>query len=87
MGNAYRHAKSKVTIFATLDKSKQLVITVSDDGPSYPQQILNSFTSKHTKISFRSGNTGLGLFFSILVAEMHVNKGRPVGHQFRQQRN
>lgn len=74
LNNAYRYAKSKIEIVAALGENKQLIITISDDGPGYPEQMLKQPYTGQTKISYQSGNTGMGLYFSSLVAEMHVNK-------------
>ncbi len=74
IGNASRYAHSEINIQVTVNKKKQLLITISDDGPGYPSHLLNNNASKNSTISFNSGNTGLGLTFCSMIAEMHTNK-------------
>ena len=51
-----------------------ICITVEDDGPGYPQEMLNASTFAETRTSFSSGRTHLGLMFANKVALMHRNK-------------
>ncbi|VAW76985.1 Signal transduction histidine kinase [hydrothermal vent metagenome] len=74
IGNASRYAHSKIDIQVNVNKNKQLFITISDDGPGYPSQLLDTTLSENSIISFDSGNTGLGLTFCSMIAEMHTNK-------------
>ena len=53
-----------------------ICITVEDDGPGYPQEMLNASTFAETRTSFSSGRTHLGLMFANKVALMHRNKVR-----------
>lgn len=78
INNALRHANNKIILAATGNKS-ELVISILDDGPGYPDTILNRDDTEQAGLSFNSGNTGLGLHFAKVVAEMH-RKGEQHGH-------
>jgi len=78
INNALRHTNSKIVLTANTGASG-MVISILDDGPGYPDQILNRDDDEQSELSFNSGNTGLGLHFAKVVAEMH-NKGEQRGH-------
>jgi K+-sensing histidine kinase KdpD len=78
MNNTYRYTRDKVRISA-ISEEAFLVIRVEDNGPGYPQQLLrqvNSTFNNGNPISFDTGSTGLGLYFSCLVAKSHHNGDR-----------
>lgn len=68
--NAVRHAKSRLMLIAETDGS-MLRLTVNDDGPGFPQELLSSAGRETHGVSFASGNTGLGLSFSAMIADLH----------------
>lgn len=75
MNNTYRYTRDKVHISA-VEEDAFLVIRVEDNGPGYPQQLLrqaNSDRDNGKPVSFDTGSTGLGLYFSCLVAKSHNN--------------
>lgn len=79
LNNAFRYAKDRVRISAAKE-GPCLAIRLADDGPGYPEEMLvdgpdGAFRKKET-IDFGTGSTGLGLYFSMLVAGSHVNKDR-----------
>lgn len=78
INNALRHAKHKIILAADSDNA-EIAISVLDDGPGYPDKILSKDDNEQSELSFNSGNTGLGLHFSKVVAEMHT-KGEQHGH-------
>jgi len=78
INNALRHANNKIVLAASEDATG-LVINILDDGTGYPDQILNRDDDEQSELSFNSGNTGLGLHFSKVVAEMH-HKCEQRGH-------
>jgi two-component system, OmpR family, sensor histidine kinase SenX3 len=77
LNNAYRYTRDQVAISATREAS-YLVIRVADNGAGYPQEMII-----HGKDPSRNippvvpgtVSTGLGLYFSSLVAKSHSNKG------------
>lgn len=72
--NAVKYTESKVVIAAEM-KDGGLWIRIEDDGPGYPETMLNSNTATDQGIDFNSGSTKLGLFFADRIARLHVNKG------------
>jgi two-component system, OmpR family, sensor histidine kinase SenX3 len=77
VNNLYKYTKDKLLISAFKEEG-YLIITVQDNGPGYPENMLVSHNEDElqTNISFDQANTGLGLYFSKLVAELHKNKGK-----------
>jgi len=81
MNNTYRYTRDKVRISAFREE-EFLVIRIEDNGPGYPQQLLrqvNSDRHNGNSVSFDTGSTGLGLYFSCLVAKSH-NSGERRGY-------
>ncbi|WP_455212869.1 sensor histidine kinase [Kaarinaea lacus] len=75
VNNAYRYSKDKIRLSAEqLDGF--LVISIEDNGRGYPQNMMCEHSDQLTGVNFKSGSTGLGLYFSSLVAKMHKSKGR-----------
>lgn len=72
INNASRYATNKIELSACMAES-QLVLSVSDDGPGYPETMLLANESSQTAIDFQSGNTGLGLHFARVVSQLHQN--------------
>lgn len=75
INNLYKYTKDKLNIAATKEDG-YLLIKIIDNGPGYPQDMLISNDDNQKSISFDKASTGLGLYFSRLVAELHKNKGR-----------
>jgi len=77
--NAVRYTKNELKITAE-ETDGYLKISVNDDGDGFPEAMLTSEKGVEGRaghgVSFSSGNTGLGLHFSSLVAALHKNKGR-----------
>jgi len=78
INNAMRYANNKIILAANSNKT-EIVISILDDGPGYPDTILNRDNDEQSELSFNNSNTGLGLHFSKVVAELH-NKGEQRGH-------
>lgn len=78
INNSFRYAKTLVKISA-FQENGYLIIRIEDDGEGYPpSMIFNEQKSPEFKkeIDFQTGSTGLGLYFSDMVASMHVNKDK-----------
>jgi len=78
INNAFRYAQVTLKISASTQNS-YLVLQVEDDGGGYPPAMLiNEGKQPEFKqeIDFKTGSTGLGLYFSMMVAAMHVNCGK-----------
>ena len=72
--NACRSAAGKVGLQAA-EEEGWLVLSVSDDGPGFPPDILASQASPEPMPVSRSG-TGLGLFLAEEIAGLHRNQDR-----------
>lgn len=76
INNAYRYTRDRIRIGAgTVDG--RLALFVEDNGPGYPASMqVNSAPDLGQAIDFRSGSTGLGLYFTATIARMHRHKER-----------
>ncbi len=75
LNNAFRYAKDKIKIRAYEDNGL-LVISIEVNGEGYPDQMLGEGLRTSRGVSFKTGSTGLGLYFASIVAMIHKNKGR-----------
>ena len=77
INNLYKYTKNKIHVSA-IKEDGYLVIRIKDNGPGYPENMLivHEDSDNEKSISFDNSNTGLGLYFSRLVAELHKNKGK-----------
>lgn len=70
--NALGFARTRITLSAE-QEGEFLVFRISDDGPGFPQALLNdNFEAPRAS----QQGTGLGLYFANSVAQVHENKGR-----------
>ncbi len=77
INNALRYTQQQVKLSASV-ADKQLWIRIEDDGPGYPPAMLNT-PQINNNVDFKSGSTGLGLYFCHTIAEAH-KKGEEAGH-------
>lgn len=75
VNNAYRYANGIVRLSAYV-ADRFLVLSIEDDGPGYPQNMLLPLSTESSPINFSTGGTGLGLYFAQRVAKLHTNNGR-----------
>ena len=73
LDNAVRYTNDKLRLAAEV-KDDYLVIHLEDNGRGFPEAMLVSGAPSGTGISFNTGRTGLGLYFSSLVAGVHTNR-------------
>ncbi len=78
INNAQRHARTSICVAASISDG-YTVLRVDDDGPGYPDEVLEASGDEHGKTNYRGGSTGLGLFFARRIASMHRHRNR-VGH-------
>lgn len=79
LNNAYKYTRNRVTVTAHVENG-MLVLRICDNGDGYPASMISgSADQQRTGISFVSGSTGLGLYFSQQVAALHRHKNRQ-GH-------
>ncbi len=72
IGNAIRYTESKICI--SCSKNPELQIEIADDGPGYPEPMIQLAGNYIQGINQSTGSTGLGLFFAQKIAEMHKHK-------------
>lgn len=73
LNNAYKYTSDKIRVAAWIDGG-HLEIRVEDNGRGYPPNMLqDGSVSENKGISFSSGSTGLGFYFSSRVAALHRN--------------
>lgn len=75
LNNAYNYTGDKICITANVQDG-MLEIRVEDNGNGYPEEMLLEGIAENKGISFDSGSTGLGFYFSSRVAGMHRNAGK-----------
>lgn len=72
--NALKFTKSKILLKAVV-KDNMLEILVEDDGPGFPDNMLGKVSDCVSGVDFKTGSTGLGLYFSEQVANFHQKEG------------
>jgi signal transduction histidine kinase len=75
LNNAYNYTTDKIRIAAQV-RDGMLEIRVEDNGKGYPQSMLLENVAHNKGVSFSTGSTGLGFYFSARVAAMHKNNGK-----------
>lgn len=73
MHNACRHASS-VVMLAARKEGEALLFEVRDDGPGFPEERLHATGDAPAPAS--RGGTGLGLYLSRKIAELHTLNGK-----------
>lgn len=69
--NSARYAKNSIRVSAIAGDKGGITIEVCDDGPGFPEKMLESKQHDERGIDFSSGSTNLGLFFAAEVAYLH----------------
>lgn len=72
--NAARYSNKQVDVTVAVTDD-QLKIVISDDGPGYPQAMLDAPDNFKRGISFDTGSTNLGLYFAYHIAHLHQCNG------------
>ena len=75
ISNNIRYTDSSIELTACI-KDDMLEMTISDDGPGYPELIITNQNDVILGINQSTGSTGLGLYFSGQVASMHNNDNK-----------
>ena len=73
LNNAYKYTKDKIRINA-FEKDGYLEMAIEDNGPGYPNFMLQGAGDRQREISFKRDSTGLGIFFAHTIVAMHTNK-------------
>ncbi len=69
--NSIRYTHDRIRLTAWEDMTG-LVIQIEDNGPGYPQAMLDEQGDYIKSVNFSTGSTGLGLYFSANIAAMHT---------------
>jgi two-component system, OmpR family, sensor histidine kinase SenX3 len=69
----YTDGKLKLSLKAA---DSELEIRVEDNGSGYPASVIELGGAVSGGVNFASGSTGLGLYFSAMVAKLHKNRGK-----------
>jgi len=78
INNAVRYTRTKISLKA-IEQDGYLVLSVQDDGDGYPENMLQNDEaagSCETGIDMAAGTTGLGNYFSHIVASLHKADGK-----------
>lgn len=75
LNNAANYAKGKLRL-SIKQVNDELEIRIEDNGPGYPPDVIEAGEAVNKGVSFSSGSTGLGLYFSSMVAKLHKNHGK-----------
>lgn len=75
--NAMRYSNKKI-LLSVYTENENLIFKVEDDGPGYPQNMLEAHNVEMQHFDIAQGRTGLGLFFARLIAQAHT-KGNTKG--------
>ncbi|MDO9423694.1 MAG: HAMP domain-containing sensor histidine kinase [Methylobacter sp.] len=71
VNNAQRYCKSKI-LLSVSQEDDYIVFCIEDDGKGYPENLMPSDRKQLPQIDLANGNTGLGLFFTEIIAQLHV---------------
>lgn len=75
LNNATHYTKDKLRL-SVMEQEGELVVRVEDNGSGYPASVLEAGDAVNKGVNFSSGSTGLGLYFSSMVAKLHKNRGK-----------
>lgn len=73
--NAVRYTRNRVRMSA-VEENGQLVISIEDDGRGFPPEMIEQSQTPLQVVNFKTGSTGLGLYFSAAIAQQHRHRGR-----------
>lgn len=71
VNNAQRYCRSRV-LLSVSQEDDYIVFSIEDDGKGYPENLISSDYKQLPQIDLANGNTGLGLFFTETIAQLHV---------------
>jgi len=75
VNNAMRYTRNRIHLIAK-ENEGVLEFRIEDDGVGYQDSILQESIDNKRAVDFQGGCTGLGIYFSVMVARMHRNHGR-----------
>ena len=75
LNNAIRYTKGKIKLVIR-EYNEMLEFRVDDNGLGFPEHMVQAGMAAMRGINFQEGTTGLGLYFSAMVAKMHSRRGK-----------
>tara|TARA_R110002073_G_scaffold65940_3_gene164370 strand:- start:210 stop:917 length:708 start_codon:yes stop_codon:yes gene_type:complete len=75
LNNAIRYTQDCIYLIAKENKGV-LELRLEDNGEGYPDSVLQENIDNMRSVDFQNGNTGLGFYFSAIVARLHKNHDR-----------
>ena len=75
LNNAIHYTKDKVRLVIR-ESNEMLELRVEDNGSGFPARMVQEGIDAMHGTNFKEGSTGLGLYFSAMVAKMHSCKGK-----------
>jgi signal transduction histidine kinase len=73
--NAVRYTRDQVRLSARVEDG-MFEIRIEDNGRGYTPEMLEQGRMASRPVDFEGGSTGLGLYFSAVIARLHRNRGR-----------
>ncbi|WP_333609695.1 sensor histidine kinase, partial [Arsukibacterium sp.] len=80
--NALRYCRQRILVQVSVEQ-QQLVLAVNDDGPGFPDFMLQAVKPDMSPPDLQHSHTGLGLYFARLIAAAHKNQGQHGSVQLR----
>lgn len=74
LNNSIQHTADKLRLVARMEDAA-LALRVEDNGGGYPDSLLLGEIAADKGIHYYRGSTGLGMYFSAMVANLHQNGG------------
>ncbi len=75
LNNAIHYTKDKIKL-AIRESGEMLELRVEDNGSGFPARMVQEGIDAMHGTDFQGGSTGLGLYFSAMVAKMHKRMGK-----------
>lgn len=75
LNNAMRYTRDCICLIAR-ENEGVLELRIEDNGGGYPTSMLQESVDNMRGVDFQGGSTGLGLYFSAVVARLHHNHHR-----------
>lgn len=75
LNNAIHYTRDKVRLVIR-ESNEMLELRVEDNGSGFPARMVQEGIDAMHGTDFQGGSTGLGLYFSAMVAKMHQRRGK-----------
>lgn len=75
LNNAIHYTRDQIKLVIR-ESDGRLELRIEDNGPGFPDRMLQEGADAMHGTDFQGGSTGLGLYFSAMVAKMHHRRGK-----------